>query len=251
MILTIEHGEIRELRLNRPPVNALNTELLEALRIGIQSAERDGKRALILSGTPGRFSGGLDVPLLLTLERSAIPTLWRALYLAMQAIAASPIPVVAAITGHAPAGGTVLAMFCDWRVMAEGEYKIGLNEVAVGIPLPPVILGGLRRLVGPRKAEWLGASGALISPAEALANGLIDEVAPVEQVVERGRDWCSRMLALPREAMTSTRRAARQDLVALFDNLESELEQVTATWWHPETQSTLRGLVERIKKKGA
>ena len=93
--------------------------------------------------------------MLLGLDRAAIAALWRDFYALLGAIAASPIPIVAAITGHAPAGGTVLALFCDWRIMAEGDYKIGLNEVQVGIPLPPVILAGLRRLVGPRQAERL------------------------------------------------------------------------------------------------
>lgn len=168
MIQTIEHGALRELRLDRPPVNALSGELIVALRKAIQAAPGDGARAVILSGAPGRFSGGLDVPLLLGLDRAAMASLWREFYALLGAIAASPIPIVAAITGHAPAGGTVLALFCDWRIMAEGDYKIGLNEVQVGIPLPPVILAGLRRLIGPRQAERLAVSGGLFSPQEAL-----------------------------------------------------------------------------------
>ena len=250
MILTIDQGNVRELRLNRPPVNALTPELLSTLREAISSAGRDGVRALVLSGTPGRFSAGLDVPILLGLQPPAIEKLWHELYAVMQTIAASPLPIVAAITGHAPAGGTVLALFCDWRVAAEGDYKLGLNEVAVGIPLPPVILGGLRRLVGARRAEWMGVSGTLISPQEALEVGLVDEVIPLDQVVDRAHEWCSRMLALPEEAMMATRREARSDLVSLFGSgIKAELGTVIASWWTPATQSTLRGLVERLKQK--
>jgi enoyl-CoA hydratase/carnithine racemase len=139
MIQTIEHGTMRELRLDRPPVNALSPELIVALKNAIEAAAREGAGALILSGAPGRFSGGLDVPLLLGLDRPAMAALWRDFYALLGTIAASPIPIAAAITGHAPAGGTVLALYCDWRVMAEGEYKIGFNEVQVGIPIPPVI----------------------------------------------------------------------------------------------------------------
>jgi enoyl-CoA hydratase/carnithine racemase len=176
--------------------------------------------------------------------------LWRELYALLQAIASSPVPIVAAITGHAPAGGTVLALFCDYRIMAQGDFKLGLNEVVVGIPLPPVILGGLRRLVGARQAERLGVSGALLSPEQALAVGLVDEVAPAEQVVERARDWCMQMLALPHEAMTVTRRVARVDMVDLFGSeIDSELGSVIESWWSPSTQSTLRALVDRLKKK--
>src|SRR2546423_842072 len=162
MIHAVEHGSIRELRLDRPPANALSPELIAALKHAIQSAPGEGTRALILSGAPRRFSGGLDVPLLLGLDRPAMATLWRDFYALLGAIAASPIPIVAAITGHAPAGGTVLALFCDYRIMAEGDYKIGLNEVQVGIPVPPVILAGLRRLVGLRFGERMAVGGGLV-----------------------------------------------------------------------------------------
>lgn len=252
MILTINHGTVRELRLNRPPVNALTTELFIALREAIQSAPGDGVRALILSGAPGRFCAGLDVPLLLGLDRPAMAVLWRELYTLLQAIAAAPVPIAAALTGHAPAGGTVLALFCDYRVMAQEDYKLGLNEVQVGIPLPPVLLGALRRLVGSRQAERLGVSGILISPQEALRIDLVDDLASMAQVIERGLEWCQRMLALPSEAMLATRREARADLLQLFEgNLEPEIQRVIENWWVPSTQSTLRALVERMTKKAS
>src|SRR5258706_1051788 len=172
MIQTVEHGPIRELRLNRPPVNALSPELIVALKDAIQGAPAAGARTLILSGSPGRFSGGLDVPLLLGLDRPAMATLWRNFYSLLGAIAASPIPIVAAITGHAPAGGTVLALFCDYRVMAEGDYKIGLNEGQVGIPVPPVILAGLGRLGGLGLGGRLAGGGGGFLPAKNARRGV-------------------------------------------------------------------------------
>jgi Delta3-Delta2-enoyl-CoA isomerase len=249
MIRSNQHGAIRELRLDRPPVNALSPELVSALRTAIASAPKEDVRALVLSGAPGKFSGGLDIPLLLGLERSAMADMWRDFYALLGAIAGSPIPIVAAITGHAPAGGMVLALFCDWRVMAEGDFRIGLNEVPVGIPLPPVILSGLRRLVGSRRAELLGVTGELVSPTDALRLGLVDEVISPERVVERAREWCERLLALPQEAMTLTRRAARADLIGFFENVEPELQRVIEGWWSPSTQTTLRAVADRLKKK--
>jgi Delta3-Delta2-enoyl-CoA isomerase len=252
MMLTIDHGPIRELRLNRPPANALSRELIGALREAIEAAPTNGARALVLSGTPGRFSGGLDVPLLLSYDRATIAELWREFYALLKALAASPIPIAAAITGHAPAGGTVLPIFCDARIMAEGDFKIGLNEVQVGLLLPPVILATLRRLVGPRQAERLAVSGALISPQEALAVGLVDELAPIEKVIDRALRWCQSLLALPSEAMSATRREARADLVAYFErNTDAELQGVAESWWAPETQSTLRALTAKLGKKVA
>ena len=250
MLLTFEHDHIRELRLNRPPVNALSSELIHALREVIDAAPQDGVRALILSGTPGRFSGGLDVPLLLTYDHAAIAALWRGFYALLKTLAASPIPIAAAITGHAPAGGTVLPLFCDWRVMADGDFKIGLNEAQVGLPLPAVILAALGRLVGRRHAERLAVGGMLVSPAEALAVGLIDKVVPPDQVIDRALHWCQTILALPAEAMTVTRRQARADLTAYFEgDIEAELQNVAASWWAPETQRALQALTAKLGKK--
>jgi len=252
MIIPIEHGAVRELRLNRPPVNALSAELIVALRQAILAGPREGMRAVILSGSPGRFSGGLDIPTLLRLDESAMASLWREFYGLLGTLARSPIPIAAAITGHAPAGGAVLALFCDWRVMAEGDYKIGLNEVQVGIQLPPILMKALRRMVGPREAEHMAVEGSLISPQDARRIGLVDELAPAGQVLNRALEWCQRILALPPEAMSGTRREARADLVKFFEeDLEAELAAVIASWWRPETQQVLQAVAERLgKKKG-
>ena len=250
MLLTIDHGAIRELRLDRPPVNALSAELISALQQAIVVAPAQGARALILSGSPGRFSGGLDVPSLLALDRVTMETVWRDFYSLLRAIAQSPIPIATAITGHAPAGGTVLSIFCDWRVMAEGDFRIGLNEVQVGIQMPPLILKALRRLIGPREAEHMAVGGELITVEDALRIGLVDAVAAPDQVVNRALEWCQHLLALPPEAMLGTRREARADLCALFEqDTESELREVTSTWWRAETQNTLRALVDKLRKK--
>jgi len=244
-----DYGTVRELRLDRPPANALAPDLIAALREAVAAAPAAGARALVLSGAPGRFSGGLDVPLLLTLERPAIVAVWRDFYALLQGLAASPIPIAAAITGHAPAGGTVLPLYCDWRVMAEGDWKLGLNEVQVGLALPPVIFAALKRQVGPRLAERLAVTGLLVSPAEAARLGLVDELVPAERVVERAVEWCQGLLGLPPEAMARTRQEARADLVALFDHVEREIETTAEIWWRPEAQTVLRGLVEQLAKK--
>src|SRR5947199_5300527 len=251
MIQTIAHGAVRELRLDRPPANALSPELIAALRAAVEGAPEAGARALVLSGAPGRFSGGLDVPHLLHLDRPAIAATWRDFYGLMRALAVSPIPVVAAITGHSPAGGAVLSIFCDARVMAEGEFRIGLNEVQVGIPMPPVIFHALRRLVGRGQAERLCVTAQLVPGDEARRIGLVDELVPPEGVVARAVEQCNALLALPPQPMAITRRLARADLVALFAADEAEIAGLVEQWFSPETQGPLRALVERLgKKKG-
>src|SRR5947209_8133231 len=249
VVLQIEHGDVRELRLNRPPANALSPDLISALTRSLKAAQQDGVLALVLSGKPGMFSAGLDIPLLLTLNRSDMAALWRVFYELLRALAVSPLPIVAAIAGHAPAGGTVLAIFCDWRVAAEGNWKLGLNEVQVGLPLPPVIYLALRRLVGTRNAEHLAVSGRIVSPSDALSLGMVDEVVPQELVVPRAVAWCEGLLKLPRFAMETTRKKARADLVeACEKGMAHEVEAVAEQWWNEETQSVLRSLVSRLRK---
>jgi 3,2-trans-enoyl-CoA isomerase len=250
MIITTDHAAVRELRLNRPPANALSPALIVTLKEAVETAPTHGARALVLSGAPGMFSGGLDVPLLVSLDRPAMAQAWRDFYSLLRALACSPIPIAAAITGHGPAGGTVLALFCDWRGMAEGDWQMGFNEVQVGIPLPPVILGALKRQVGARQAERLGTGGLVISAAEAARLGLVDELIPPERVVDRAIAWCQSLLALPPQAMTATRRKARADLARLFDqDVESEIDEVIANWWTEEAQTVLRALAAKLTKK--
>lgn len=252
MITVNDHGPVRELRLDRPPVNALSPDLLSRLCDLVDAAPAQGVRAVVVSGSPGMFTGGLDVPLLLGLDRAAMGDAWELFHRSMRTLAASTVPVVAAITGHSPGGGMVLALFCDRRVMAEGPFKVGLNEVAVGIPLPRVILAALRRQVGARRAERLAVAGALLDPAGALEVGLVDEVAPADEVVERSVAWCRQLLELPQGAVAATRAAARADLMVLFDHLDrASLDaELDRCWYADEPQRILTRLVERLTRRG-
>src|SRR6185369_14457158 len=140
LVERIAHGPIVELKLARPPVNALNPELCNDLREALAAAVRDGAQGIVLSGGPKVFSAGLDVPFLLSLgdDRAALMTAWSAFFDAARALAETPVPVAAALAGHAPAGGCVLALCCDYRVMAEGPYRLGLNETQVGLVAPEI-----------------------------------------------------------------------------------------------------------------
>lgn len=246
------HGSVHELELARPPANALDPGLINALRRAVQEAPAAGARALVLSGSPGMFSGGLDVPHLLTLDRPAIRAAWHDFFVMTGALATSPIPLVAAITGHSPAGGAVLALYCDWRVMAEGNFKIGLNEVAVGIALPPTIHAALVHAVGARMAEKLAVSGEMISAERALAIGFVDELRPPGEVVARAIARCEEYLRLPSEAMRKTRGVARAPLVtALRDQPPEALDALIDDWFGEETQTTLRALLAKLAAKKA
>ena len=251
MLDRIEHNNgIRELRLNRPPVNALNPELVRALREAVETAPREGANALVISGSPGIFSAGLDVPFLLTLDRDGMRAFWSEFLGACASLARSPIPIVAAITGHSPAGGAVLALFCDFRVMAHGAYRIGLNEVQVGLTVPRVIQSALSRLVGAYRAERMLICGAMLESEAARATGFVDELADVDHVVTHALAWLEELSKLPRQAMLATRDLARADLAALFaDPSKLPVETLLDMWFAPEAQDTLRAMVAKLKSK--
>ena len=127
---------------------------------------------------------------------------------------------------------------------------MGLSEVQVGLPLPPLILSALRRLVGARQAERLAVTGLLVSSRNAATLGLVDEVVPPDQVVERALKWCNDLLALPHMATDLTRRQARSDLVGEFArDMGHELALVSSWWWNQQTQDALHRMAEQLAMK--
>jgi 3,2-trans-enoyl-CoA isomerase len=248
--ITNHDNGVREIQLARAPVNALNLELLQALHAAIDDSVREGMRGIVLSGAQGLFSAGVDVPALLSRDRAGVLEYWREFFSLCGTLACAPIPLVAAITGHSPAGGAVLALFCDYRVMAEGPYRIGLNEVQVGLIVPEAIQLALRRVVGTYRAERLLVSGAMIEAAEARACGFVDELTGVDQVTTRALHWLGELLALPPHAMLATRKLARADLAAAYADVDAlPLEDFTDAFFHPQTQAVLQQLVARLKTK--
>jgi Delta3-Delta2-enoyl-CoA isomerase len=235
---------IRELRFARPPVNALNTELLRSLIGAVKAAAT--QPAVLVTGQAGMFSAGLDVRGMLELDRDGVGALFVELWRAQHAIAHSAVPVVFGLTGHSPAGGTVLAIHGDYRVMAQGDFRLGLNEVQVGLLPGPPIHGAFRRLVGGHAAQLL-TRGALVDPATALRVGLVDELCDASQVAARALEVARELCALPRDPMLRTRALARRDLHELFGNpghaLMKEREFASMgveLWFVPATQERLR-----------
>ena len=251
LIQSVRHGRIHELRLARPPVNAINPALCAALRDSIAAAVDAGAEGLVLSGGPKVFSAGLDVPLLLSIQddAKALYDAWNSFFNAARALAACPVPVAAAIAGHAPAGGCVLALCCDWRVMAEGPFTIGLNETQVGIAIPPGIMRLMQRTIGLRQAEAMLVPGMMVDSERALAIGLVDELAGVDHVVTRATTRLDLLLDLPRGPMLETRRLLRADLLDALSADNMQLERCLESWHSADTQQALRAMVARLGKK--
>jgi enoyl-CoA hydratase/carnithine racemase len=253
MLETFEHGEgsgrVTELRLARPPVNALNAELLRTLNEAVKVAT--GQGAVVITGQPGLFSAGLDVRGMLGLDREGVAAVFIELWRVQHAIAHASMPVIFGLTGHCPAGGTVMAIHGDYRVMAQGDFRLGLNEVQVGLIPGGVIHGAFRRLTGGHAAQLL-TRGALIDPETALRVGLVDELCDASQVATRALEVAREFCALPRDAMLRTRALVRKDLQESFGNpghaLMKEREFAamgTDMWFSPATQELLRRMFEK------
>lgn len=250
LIETTVHGQVHELRLARPPVNALDPALCRALSDAVHDACASGAGGIVLAGGAKVFCAGLDVPYLLSLgeDRDALMSAWTAFFDAARALVGSPVPVVAALAGHAPAGGCVLALCCDYRIMADGPYRIGLNETQVGLVAPEGIQALLARVVGPHRAERLLVAGAMVDAAEALRIGLVDEVTGIDSVEQRARVWLEQLLELPRAPMLETRRIARSGVAPALDPARIDLPRFVEAWTHPDTQAGLRAMLARIGK---
>ena len=250
LVETLVHGHVTELRLARAPVNALNPELCNDLSNALAGAVANGAGGIVLSGGPKVFSAGLDVPYLLSLgdDQAALLRAWTAFFDAARVLLESPVPVVAALAGHSPAGGCVLALCCDYRIMAEGPYRIGLNETQVGLVAPEGIQALMARVVGPHRAERLLVAGAMPDAAEALRIGLVDELTGIDEVAIRARAWLEELLQLPLTPMLETRRIARADAVACLREERIDLPRFVGGWMQPDTQAALRAMLARIGK---
>lgn len=251
MLKIIEHGDVREIQLDRPPVNALNPGLVAELTESIRHASETAG-AIVLSGRSGLFSAGLDVPELLALDRAGMTRFWEHFFGLLETVARSPVPVVAAITGHCPAGGAVISIFCDYRVMSRGDFVIGLNETRVGLIVPEVIQQALVRLAGPHQAERLIVAGTLLSPEQAHRAGLVDALTDSpESAVRDAVKWCQEHLALPTHAMLGNRNMMRAGLVEGFDHLRNgvQVARFVDVWFSKDTQAVLHEVVAKLKRK--
>lgn len=247
MIEVIEHGLVSEMRLQRPPVNAINMDLMEALLSSHRNIVKKDQQAIVISGKEGMFSAGLDVPELLQMSRNEVMVFWDRFFTMQSCLLGSAIPLVAAVTGHAPAGGAVIALQCDYRVAARGDWKMGLNEVQVGLAIPAPILAVLRFVVGERAASRLATAGEMLNMEQALAIGLVDELAEPDAVVERALEYARKLTGLPRQAMNATRLQAKEHLLE-YRVTREHIESATDAWFSDETQSVMRELAEKLGK---
>lgn len=209
--------QIVRIKINRPPLNALDPVILKNLTEAFQRTSFKKNRVVILKGIPYYFSVGMDIKYMQSVsdkERELILT--EVLEGFLRSVANCPIPVVAEISGHCLGAGAALAALCDYRVMAQGAYKFGLPEITIGLELPSRIKQLFTRLTGEHMAQRLCVEGVLVNGDQARQAGLVDEVVEMEEIETASKKWCEHMLSLPWEPMISMRQKCREDIHVLF-----------------------------------
>lgn len=238
--------------MNRGKVNAINFDMVQDLRnVFHQLAENDAIKGVILTGKPHYFSAGLDLIELYGYDKAQIQDFFDsfgALYLELVQFRK---PFISAITGHAPAGGCVLAVTSDNRYMAEGEaYVIGLNEVAVNIQISQNLTEIYAFWMGEGLANRYILSGKLLSGEEALAAGLVDELLPLENVLDRAERQLQHYLQADQHIWCNTKAKLRKHLWDQLDlNPKNVLKEAAELWWKPEIRAKMKTVVEGLSKK--
>jgi enoyl-CoA hydratase len=198
------------LTADRPPVNAMNLELLDELVTTVEQLAADVPAALVLAGRPGAFSAGLDLKAVPDYEPAEQRRMVEGINGMALGVYGLPCPVVCAITGHAIAGGFVLAVCGDHRV-ASSEGRYGLTEVKVGVPYPQGAIGVVRAELTPAAARILVLGNRLVDADECLRLGAFDEVVEPDSVVDRAVEVARELAELPADVYALTKAELRAD----------------------------------------
>ena len=251
MIHRDRRGPVSVLRMEHGKVNALDLELVEALAGELATAAASDCRAVVLTGTGGSFSAGVDLfrvldggPEYASRFLPALDRMFRELFL-------FPRPVVAALNGHAIAGGCILACACDRRLMATGRGRVGVPELRVGVPFPVTAREVMRFALGDSQLQEIVYSGETFPPEAAKSHGLVDEVVPEPELLPRALQVASDLASIPEMAFQLTKRGMRQAAVDRWQQHAAEMGQaVLASWTSAQSAAAIRAYIERTLGKG-
>lgn len=243
-------GPIRLVRMARGKGNAMNAAFLEGIVAELDDAEASPDRALILTGQGKTFCAGVD--LFAVAEggeeylKGFLPILTKSLLRALS----FRKPLIAAVNGHAIAGGAILAMACDVRVMSQGSGKFGLTELKVGVPFPTIALEIARH--GLPQAAFREAiySARLYSPEEVRELGVVEELVDPDSLLERARERAMQLAQVPAEAFRITKEQSIQPVMDRFERHWPIFDaQVYESWLRPETAATIRDFLSKTVSK--
>ncbi|MEO6259760.1 MAG: enoyl-CoA hydratase/isomerase family protein [Thermoanaerobaculia bacterium] len=240
MIEASLHDGLLTLRMAHGKANALDLELCEDLRAKLESAaDAVGVKAVILTGTGSIFSAGVDLPRLVDGGSDYVQHFVEALDAVLRALFLLPKPAVAAVNGHAIAGGAILAFACDARLMSGG--RIGVPELLVGVPFPPLALEIVRFALPPQHLQSMVSLGRTVDAATAHSFGMIDEEVAADALAARAIEVATQLAAVSPIAFRLTKRQIRQpylrDAAAIASDSADEIDQ---QWNAPATHERIR-----------
>ena len=237
-VLRIEHGK----------ANTLDMESCNAV---VEAFEHAGDaRAVVLTGAGRIFSAGVDLFRVLEEGKSYIEAFVPAMCRAFERVFVHPAPVVAAANGHAIAGGCLLVAAADQRLMAQGAARIGIPELQVGVPFPPIALEIMRFATPPQHFRTIVYRAETYEPAAALALGLIDEVVEPEALLDRALATAERLASVPADTFAITKREIRRPAMDRIRSLaQTTAQEVQAQWLEPRTLDRIRAYLDRTIPK--
>jgi enoyl-CoA hydratase len=206
-------------RMDDGKANALSQPMIEALLAALARAEQEAS-AVVLAGRPDRFCAGFDLKVMMSGPANAATLLTAGSELLMK-LYASTIPLVIACTGHALAGGALVVLTGDYRVGAAGAYRIGLNEVSIGLPVPVLAMELARDRLSKRQLVHATLLAQIYDPEAALSAGYLDAVVAPDEVLARAKTEAARFAAFPRKAFAGTKTRLRG---ATIEKIRSSLE---------------------------
>ena len=245
----MEPDGIRVVKLAHGKVNAIDVEFADAIIAEMKAAEDPSVRAVIITGSGSSFSAGVDLFRLVKdgpdYARRFLPALDEFLH----AVLTCPKPVIAAINGHAIAGGCILAAACDHRIMTEGTGRIGIPELAVGVPFPALPLQIMAGRLTDGALRELVFSGRTVLIDEAKALGLIDEKCPSGMLLDRAHEIAHHLMAIPAGAFALTKKAFYTPIIERARQLADLNDRVAAEWEQPHTYDSIRKYLEKTVGK--
>jgi enoyl-CoA hydratase len=233
---------MKTIRLDHGKANTLDMEMLQQLDGELRGAVAEDSVIITASGTI--FSAGVDLFRLLDGGPNYVRDFLPLLTSVLMRIYDFPRPVVAAVNGHAVAGGCLIACACDIRIMASGSGRIGLTELLVGVPFPSVPLEIVRSVMPQHVLRRIIYEGGTYLPEEALRIGLIDEVVRPDALMSRATALAEKLAEIPREVFTLTKRRLRPDLSEVLKRNANEENEILRMWADPKTHQHIRGYIE-------
>ena len=249
MVRTEYRDQVAVVTLDRPATNALNLQLVDQLAGALERARHDSEvHSLVVGSSNDKFfSIGFDIPQLFDLPVEDFRSFYRAFNRACLDLYTLPKPTVAAMTGHAIAGGCILALCCDYRFIAQGRKLMGLNEIKLGVPVPYLADCVLRDVVGVRYAREIMDAGEFYQPQELLHMGVVDQVLPLGQVLPHSIDH-ARSLGVSPQAPFARIKQNRVEVVEarVRANMEDREQFFIECWYSDEARGRLREAMEKF-----